>query len=188
MKIGILLRGVGVINLILFLSRSFSVQGREPYSIWFYCKNKQKNFNVGSYSGTYRLISFKLDMMIGITEVYILISVWVTMNEGKGHPNWYQNVKLIDHYHHIYSKTSWLHCLTHILADRDEIWCGVEAIQVEYSDTTFQWDLMIRGKKLLCYRLHQKTSTLACILTYVNGFGSNLVWWYHQQPLAVGGL
>ena len=54
-EFGLLLRLVGVINLILILSQPFSIQGREPYFYDFVTKN----FKAGLYSDIYRPISFK---------------------------------------------------------------------------------------------------------------------------------
>ena len=67
-EFSILLWHVGVINLILILSCPFSIQWREPYKISFFKKSK-----VGLYSDTYRPNSFKLDLIIEITILYILI-------------------------------------------------------------------------------------------------------------------
>ena len=44
------------------------------------------------------------------------------------------------------SKTSWHYFLTHIWTDQDEIWCGVQAIQVEDLNTIYEWDLVKLGK------------------------------------------
>ena len=77
----------------LIISRHFSIQGTEPYLHDFVKENfsiihsifQGENpaymslyFNVGLYSHIYKLISFKLGMMIEITKLYILISVWMT--------------------------------------------------------------------------------------------------------------
>ena len=69
-EFGMLLILVGVMNLILILSCPFNIQGREPNLYDFV---KKKNFNVGLYSDIYRLISFKLCMLIKTTKLYILI-------------------------------------------------------------------------------------------------------------------
>ena len=41
--------------------------------------------NVGLHSDIYRPISFKLGMMVEITGLYILISVWMTLTFFQGH-------------------------------------------------------------------------------------------------------
>ena len=53
-------------NLILISSHPLNIQGRESY--WYYFIIKKKIFNVGSCSDIYKPISFKLSMMIEITE------------------------------------------------------------------------------------------------------------------------
>ena len=47
-----------------------SIQGRELYLCDLVKKNE--HFNIGLYSGIYRLISFKLGIMIESTKLYIL--------------------------------------------------------------------------------------------------------------------
>ena len=44
------------------------------------------------------------------------------------------------------SKASWLHFLPHFSTDQDEIWYGVETIQVKHPGTIFEQDLMKEGK------------------------------------------
>ena len=46
--------------------------------IWLHEK-KNKQLNNGLYSDVYRLVSFKLSLMIKTAMLYILISVWVTL-------------------------------------------------------------------------------------------------------------
>ena len=46
---------------------------------------KPKPFNVGLYSDIYGPISFKLNMVIVITRLYILMSVWITLTFTQGH-------------------------------------------------------------------------------------------------------
>ena len=79
MEFGVLLRLVGVMNLIL-VSCLFNIQGREP-SMCDFVKKKKK---FGLYSDIYRLISFKFDLMIGTTKRNILISIWMTMTFIQG--------------------------------------------------------------------------------------------------------
>ena len=56
-------------------------KGEKPtYVISFKTK-----FNFGLYSNIFRPISFKLDVMIGPTKFYILISVWMTLTFIRGH-------------------------------------------------------------------------------------------------------
>ena len=66
MEFGILWRLVGIMNVILNLSRPFNNQGN--YFV-------TENFNIGLYLDIQRPISFKLGTMIEITKLYILISV-----------------------------------------------------------------------------------------------------------------
>ena len=68
MESGLLLRLVGLINLILILSYPVNIQGRE-FNLVFH----QKNY-VGVYSDTYRPISFKRGRMIDTTKLYSLIA------------------------------------------------------------------------------------------------------------------
>ena len=70
---------VGVMNLILFLSCPFNIQGRGPYMISF-----KKTFNIGLFSDIYRPFSLKLGMIMK-TKLYILISVWMTLTIIQGH-------------------------------------------------------------------------------------------------------
>ena len=82
-EFAILLRLVGVMNLILILSHPFSIQGREPNSCDFI--EKRKKINVFLYSDIYGSVSFRLGLMIKITKLYILISVWMTLTFIQGH-------------------------------------------------------------------------------------------------------
>ena len=45
----------------------------------------KKNVNVGLYSDMKRPISFTLGMMIETTNLYIVISVWMTLTFIQGH-------------------------------------------------------------------------------------------------------
>ena len=49
------------------------------------CFNSFFNINIRLYSHIYRAISFKLDIMVETTELYILISVWITLTGIQGH-------------------------------------------------------------------------------------------------------
>ena len=82
MEYGILFRLATVMNLRLILPCPFNVQGRKPY---LYMISFEKNINVRLFSDIYRLISFKLCMMIETTEQYILISVLVALTFIQGH-------------------------------------------------------------------------------------------------------
>ena len=62
MELGILLRLVGVMNLIIIFSSAFSIQGRELYLRDF---TEKKHL---LYSDIYRPISFRLGMMMGTTK------------------------------------------------------------------------------------------------------------------------
>ena len=46
---------------------------------------KKTTFNIDLYSDIYRLISFKLGMVIETTKFYILKSVWMTLTLIQGH-------------------------------------------------------------------------------------------------------
>ena len=71
-------------NFILVLFRPFSIQGRERLLCDF-VRKKDKPIRVGLYSNIYRPISFKLSIMIKIIELYILISVWMTLTFIQDH-------------------------------------------------------------------------------------------------------
>ena len=82
MEWGLLLRLAGVINHIVVLSCPFNIPGRNcPTDMILF----KKNFNFGLYSHICSQISFKLDMMIKTTKLYILISVWMTLTFIQGH-------------------------------------------------------------------------------------------------------
>ena len=67
MKLGVLFRLIGLMNLIYIF-----------YIVWLIFK---ADFNVGLHSDIYLLISFKLCMMMKTTKPYILIPVWMTLIE-----------------------------------------------------------------------------------------------------------
>ena len=71
-------------NLILILFRPFNIQWRESVFCDFVKENNNKKY-IGLYSDIYRVISFKLGVMVGTTMLYILISVWMTMAVIKSH-------------------------------------------------------------------------------------------------------
>ena len=83
MKFGIYcqLRLVSVMNLILCLCRPFNIQGRKSYLYDF----STKKFNIGLYLDIWRPLSFKCGITIGTTELYIFISVWMTLTIIQGH-------------------------------------------------------------------------------------------------------
>ena len=60
MKLNILLRLVGLTNLILILAHLIDIQGREPYLCDF--MNKKNNSNAGFHSEIYQLMSVQLDV------------------------------------------------------------------------------------------------------------------------------
>ena len=80
---------------------------------------------------------------------------------------------------------------SHFSADHNEIWHGVEAIQVEDPGTIFAWDSMKKGLRYKnknknkgkpttttkTSKNQQQPIALACIRTFMNGLGANLVWW-----------
>ena len=82
MEFCILLRLVRMMNFLLILSQPFSFQGREPYLHDFI---KKEPLTFGWYLDVYWLISLKLGMMIEITTLYILRSVWMTLTFSEGH-------------------------------------------------------------------------------------------------------
>ena len=59
----------------------FSIQGREPYLCHFVNSKKK----ISLYSDIYKPASFKLGMMIEITKLSVLISVWITLTIIQGH-------------------------------------------------------------------------------------------------------
>ena len=67
-------------NLILILSCSFNIQGKELY--WY--DFVKKSLHVGLYSYIYGPISFKLGVMIMTTKFYVLIAVWMTLTFIQG--------------------------------------------------------------------------------------------------------
>ena len=73
MEIGLLLRLIGLMNLMLILSCLINIQGREPYFV----RKTPQPFNV--HSDTYTSISFRLGIVIETTELCILIPVWMTL-------------------------------------------------------------------------------------------------------------
>ena len=75
MEFGILLRLVGMMNLILILSHPFSIQKIELY------------FTIGLHLDIYRPVYFKLCMMTETTKLdnHILILVWMTLNFVQSH-------------------------------------------------------------------------------------------------------
>ena len=79
MEFGLLLRLADVMNLILISFHPFSIQGREPYFHGFIEKNQ--NWLVFRHL----LFSFKLDMVVEITKLYIFISVLMTLAFIEGH-------------------------------------------------------------------------------------------------------
>ena len=99
MALGTLLRLVDLMNLILLwfvfsvptISYSFYrvhliFKGENPTYV-------KQHFYIGFYSGIYRLISFKLGVMIEITKLYIFILVWMTLTFIQGH-SYIRNQKL----------------------------------------------------------------------------------------------
>ena len=78
MEFGIMLRLVGVMNLILIRSGPFSIQRREPYLSDFI---KKTTFSIDLYSDIYRLIS----LIVETTKLYISVSVWMTLTFIQGH-------------------------------------------------------------------------------------------------------
>ena len=70
------------------------------------------------------------------------------------------------------SETTWLYFLTQF--STDEISCGVEAVQLEDYDTTFEWGLVNQGKLLIALK---KILALAWIQIFINWCGSNFAWW-----------
>ena len=79
MEFGILLRLVGVMNVILF-----NIQERESYFCDFVIK-KPPTFSVDFYSDIYWPISFKLGVLIENTKLCILIPVSKTLTFIQGH-------------------------------------------------------------------------------------------------------
>ena len=75
----IVLRLVSVINMILLSSRPFSLQGRAP----LYDFIKKRLTLVCIVTFTDRCLSNFLAVIVEITKLYILISVWVTLPSFK---------------------------------------------------------------------------------------------------------
>ena len=91
MKFGLLLRFVHLMNFMLTLFWPFSIQWRVPSLCDFVFK---KHFKIGLYSDIYIPISFKLGMMIRISKLYILVSVWMSLTFIQGH-SCMRNQKLV---------------------------------------------------------------------------------------------
>ena len=63
----------------------------------------------------------------------------------------------------ISAKQNILACFSQsLLTDQDEIWKGVEAIEVEHPDAAFEWDLM-KQREITAVLLRQTASTLTCL-------------------------
>ena len=75
------MRPVGVINLMFFFFVHSLFEGENP----ILCDFVKKTFNIGWYSDIYRQFSFQVDMMIEITKLYTLISLWMTWTFIQGH-------------------------------------------------------------------------------------------------------
>ena len=63
-----------MMNLISFISSIYIFKGGNVTEMIFFCF-----FNIGFFSDIYRLISFKLGMMIETTSLYIVVPVWITL-------------------------------------------------------------------------------------------------------------
>ena len=81
-------------------------------------------------------------MFIGTSDSYHFIPLSLTLTLAGGHKVTVQ------------SKTSWRHILAHFSTDQDACWYGVEVMQGDHPDTTFEWDLMKQQKLLLFNWLH----------------------------------
>ena len=73
-------------------------------------------------------------------------------------------------------KPYWFHFLTQLSSDWDEILYDDKAIQVEHRETTFEWDLWIKGINC-CFIDWSKKGYFGMLQTFFDWFGVNLVWW-----------
>ena len=74
------------------------------------------------------------------------------------------------------NKTSWLYCLAHFSTkwDWNLIWCRSKLnILIQLASENY-WN---KGKNCCFSKCIKKTLMLTSIQTFVNWFGSNLVWW-----------
>ena len=86
MEFSLLLRLVGVMNLILVFSWPFNKGENPTYMILFVWGFFMfLSLDIDLYSDIYRLVSFKLSMTIETTQLYIFISVWMTFTFIQGH-------------------------------------------------------------------------------------------------------
>ena len=65
---------------VIHLSCPIGMEGRKYF--YDFCT---KRINIGLYSNIYRLMSFKLGMIIKTSELYIFVSVWMTLTFIQGH-------------------------------------------------------------------------------------------------------
>ena len=84
MEFGVLLRLVSVMNLTLLLSHHLIYKGENLIRVILLLK-KKPNFDVGFCSDIYTPNSFKHCVMIEITMLYILMSVWITLTFIQAH-------------------------------------------------------------------------------------------------------
>ena len=157
MELDLLLRTVGVVNLILMLSHLFCVQGKEPY-FWDFVK--KKSFNIGLYSDIYGQISFKLGIMIETTKLYILISVLVTFTFIQGH-RCMGNQKLWCQFFCKFEYQCW--------------WNSVVATTCWFVGTNAKFNCaeeLFKGENSADIMLWNIRFTLSCVRTLVNQYGA----------------
>ena len=102
MEFGILLRLVGMMNVILIYCVHSDFKGENSYEF------VKKKIDIGLYLDIYRPVFFKLSVMIETTKLYIFMSVWMTLIFIQGH-SCMRNQKL------------WFNFLTNLGINLDEI-------------------------------------------------------------------
>ena len=121
---------------------------------------QSKNFNVGHYMQTFLPKVFIPAMPIGIIDFHDFILLTMT--------DWGHKVSSLQNLLASFSCTlfNWSGWIL--------IWCYT--VQAEYPDTIFVWNLIKQRIWKLIFWLCQKTLGSACIQTFINQFGWNLVW------------
>ena len=138
------------------------------------------NLNVGHVTQAFHPNIFSyFRMLVGTIDFYYFVPFSMTLALSGGHKVSTKHSVLAPFFHPLlnWSRLNWM--LSWSYSSRISwyyrIGCCLEAIQVEHPDTTFEWDLMKKGKQLLFYWLPRKTEMLAYIQIFMNWFGPDLV-------------
>ena len=168
-----LLRPIDAMNLILILSiHQFSIQGREPY-ICDFIKTKRKkklgcwlvfkHLQISFFQIWYDSKDYQLGMMIETTELYIFISLWMTLTIVQGH-SCIRNEKLLCPMSHKFKYRFWwnLVCCHNLSV----CW---SACYIHFAQVVF------KGGNPVDMILWNICLTSTCVMTLVDRFVSNLV-------------